>query len=741
MRKSDLIWLAAILFVAAGLRLWAPWDDVLGARVSFLENDSWYHVRLAENQVRNFPHRVTVDPYASPGGQYVAVAPLLDTIIATAAVVTQGRDATTEHIERVAALVPAVVGVLAVAAVWALATLAFDRRAGLIAGLLAAILPGHFLDRTLVGFVDHHALEVLLSFAAAAALVHASVTGAKRSAAIAGICLGLYLLAWASGAYFIAILTLWIVLAAVVCAPKDAIVAATSGAIAAATALAIVLVFQDPALFRYNTQLAAIAGLLTASLAVMFFASRIALALAVLAGLGVVIMGAAWLFAPSLVQQVVTDLSRFRPDPTRMAVLEARPLFLYTGNWTWSQPWVFFRSGFYAGIIAVAGLAITLWRSRRADHLLIVCMTVAHYLATIGQNRFGYYLVPATAVVCGWLATQMLDWGGVPHAGNPSPLDFARGSPEHRRRAPKVRRPMPFQREIAVIAVAGVIVAPNIVPAAITTTREGGMPEYWFEAMRWLRVNTPEPFESPDYYYARYDAAPRPAGFTIMNWWDQGYWIIQTARRVPVSNPTQSGAPIAAAFLTATDEAEALAMLTPHRARYVMVDWELPFREAAGGSLGGRFQNLADWAGIPTERYYTLCYSRANDAEPWQPTWLFREAYYQTMAYRLMVLGGGAVTPANNTYLVEIRERQDITGRRFCEVASRTPFATADEAREAARSRGANFQVVGLTPWLPAFPVEAIAGLKTVAEFKDPTQKAGESPMVRIFEVTGDHGR
>jgi asparagine N-glycosylation enzyme membrane subunit Stt3 len=112
-RKTDLIWLAVILLSAAGLRVWAPWDDVFGSRVNFLENDSWYHVRLAENQVRNFPRRVTVDPYASPNGQYVAVAPLLDTIIATAVVVTQGRDAATAYIERVAALVPAIVGVLA----------------------------------------------------------------------------------------------------------------------------------------------------------------------------------------------------------------------------------------------------------------------------------------------------------------------------------------------------------------------------------------------------------------------------------------------------------------------------------------------------------------------------------------------------------------------------------------------------------------------------------------------------
>ena len=227
--------LAVILLVAAGLRVWAPWDDVLrsATRVNFLETDAWYHVRLAESQVRNFPHRVTVDPYAAPDGQYVAVAPLLDTVIATTAFVTQGRNAPTQYIERVAAMVPAIVGVLAVLAVWALATLAFDRRAGFIAGLLAAVLPGHFLDRTLIGFVDHHALEVLLSFATLALIVYGSALGA-------GVCLGLYLLAWASGSYFVFILAVWIVAHRDLRAGRRAS-AGRFTAIMAAIALAIVL--------------------------------------------------------------------------------------------------------------------------------------------------------------------------------------------------------------------------------------------------------------------------------------------------------------------------------------------------------------------------------------------------------------------------------------------------------------------------------------------------------------------
>ena len=729
MRKADRLWLAAILCVAAGLRVWAPWDDVLGAdRVNFLETDAWYHVRLVENQVRHFPHRVTIDPYASPGGQYVAVAPLLDTVIAATVFVTQGRDASVDYIERVAALVPAVVGVLAVAVVWALATVAFDRRAGLIAGLLAAILPGHFLDRTLVGFVDHHAFEVLLSFATLAALAYAimrptfarSRSGAAGSLA-AGVMLGLYLLAWASGSYFVAILALWIVLVALICAPEQAVATGRTAAITAALALLIVLIVQDPNLFRYNTQIASLTGFLTVSLVVMFFARRFAIAIAALAVFSVVLVIGAWMFTPGLVQQVTIDLNRFRPDPTRMAVLEARPLFLYSGNWDWWQPWTFFRSGFYAGAIATIGLTLTLWRTRRADHLLIVCFTIANYAATIGQNRFGYYLVPATAVVCGWLATRILDWGSVPHAGNPNP---------------PAGRAMPFQRELAVIAVAGIIVAPNIVPAAITTTRVGGMQGYWFEAMQWLRTNTPEPFGSTTYYLQRYDDHHPPATFSIMNWWDQGYWIVQTAHRVPVANPTQGGAPVAARFFTETDEAEALTLMAEQRARYAIVDWELPFRDGSSGALAGRFQNLADWAGIATSHFYTVCFSRATEADAWQVTWLFYEPYYQSMVYRLMVLGGMAATPTNNTYVIQTRDRVDTNGRRFCEIVSRTQHATAAEAKHIAEQRGAGFRAVGLTPWQPAFPTQAISGLREVASFREAGQQQSEAPMIRIFEVT-----
>ena len=80
------------------------------------------------------------------------------------------------------------------------------------------------------------------------------------------------------------------------------------------------------------------------------------------------------------------------------------------------------------------------------------------------------------------------------------------------------------------------------------------------------------------------------------------------------------------------------------------------------------------------------------------PTWLYREAYYQTMVYRLMVLGGAASRAANNTYVVNVRQRQDVSGREFCEVVDRWQYATPEEAKLTASQRGAGFEAVGLTP-------------------------------------------
>jgi oligosaccharyl transferase (archaeosortase A-associated) len=725
--RRDLVLVLLIAAAAFGIRTYPAWNTVFTeSGVNFLETDAWYHVRLVEYQVRNYPWRVTTDPYAAPGGQFVPIAPLFDAITATVVVVVHGRDATTADVERIAAMMPPILGALAVIAAWALARTLFDRRAGLLAACLLTVLPGHFLDRTMLGFVDHHALEALLALATLLGFARALRTPSSQAAPfLAGAALGLYLLAWGSGALLVAVIAVWFVLALVLTANEEARAAlAFVTAVASLTALVLVVAFQDSAMHRYDSQVVGLAGLAVVALAATL--ARGARQRKVLAAFAVVVAAAAGAIAvlvPDLVQRLFVDLARLAPDATRMGVLEARPLFHYSGQWRWEQPWLFFRTGFFIGAIALVPFAVRVWRQRRPADLLLLVYAVAMFAATIGQNRFGYYLVTACALLGGWLAMTILDWGGVPHADNQTPVSWTK---------------TPLAREIAVIAVAGGMFAPNLAPAVLLAERATAVPAYWHATMDWLREHTAAPFldavgVGDDYYYARYPAEGGPApDYTVMNWWDQGYWIVQRARRVPVANPTQGRAANSARFYLATDEARALEILRREGVHYVLSDWELPFRRLAGGTIMGRFQNIVEWAGDVHARYYEVVYRRERNA--WIPVWVFYEPYYRSMAYRLSAIGGSRVAPAEAT-VITVASRVDSNGVSFRELVSEETYESYDRAREAVASSATETHVVGLDPWVSAFPLPELEHLTTVFEARTPEQQPTEAPWVRVFQV------
>jgi oligosaccharyl transferase (archaeosortase A-associated) len=726
--RRDIVLVLLIAIAAFVIRTYPAWGAVFSnSGNNFLETDAWYHVRLVENQVRNYPWRVTLDPYAAPHGQFVPIAPLFDTLTSSVVVLLHGRDADTTQVERIAAFMPPLFGTLTVIAVWALSARVFDRRAGLLAAALLAVLPGHFLDRTMLGFVDHHALEALLAVATLWAFVRGSESASLGAGMAAGVALGLYLLAWGSGAFLVAILGVWLMLY-VVLAPDPAQLraAAATGGIAALVAIVLVFAFQDPRMHRYGSQIVALVGLAGLGLAVAIAAQsahgarKVAAvaAVVVVAGMAAAIM---LLAARGLLAQILVDVARLAPDPGRMGVLEARPLFLYAGEWRWAQPWLFFRTGFYVGAIALVPLAIRVWRLRRAADLLILVFTASVFVATIWQNRFGYYLVAACAVVGGWLATTILDWGGVPHAHDQTPTPWTR---------------LPLAREAAVIAVAGGIFAPNLTPSLLAE-RSGSFPAYWRDAMMWMRTHMPPAFlhasgPGDDYYYARYPPTVPPPEYSVMNWWDQGYWITQVARRVPVANPTQERAQISARFYAEIDEARARTLLDAERSRFVVADWELPFRKLADGTIMGRFQSVLEWAGVAHAEYYEIFYRR--EGVQWTPVWIFHERYYRSMTFRLSVLGGGAATPAGSSTVITVADRIDAGGLRFRELLSERTYPTYEAAQDAVASTP-SARIVGLDPWLAAFPVEPLRTLVEVHASRTPEQKPVETPWVRILEV------
>jgi oligosaccharyl transferase (archaeosortase A-associated) len=235
--KKALYGTAVFLFFCFALwvRVGPSYNAILGGPVvQFQGNDSEYHVRLIENFVRNFPHRMAYEPYTLyPTGQDVQFAPFFDFLIALFIWIAGLGHPSAFLIEKMSAYYPAVLGALTVIPVYFIGKEIFNNRnAGLIAAGFLAILPGEFLFRSLLGFTDHHIIETLLTTTTMMFLIMAikraqelpptfsniknrEWTNLKKPlifSVLAGVMFGCYLLSWNGAALFVFIIFAYFVL-------------------------------------------------------------------------------------------------------------------------------------------------------------------------------------------------------------------------------------------------------------------------------------------------------------------------------------------------------------------------------------------------------------------------------------------------------------------------------------------------------------------------------------------------
>ncbi|MHC4165317.1 MAG: STT3 domain-containing protein [Planctomycetota bacterium] len=124
--------------------------------VRLLGADSYYHLRHARCAVREFPRLQRWDHATHyPHGERARTPGLFDLTLAAAALPAP------TALPRVAAWAPVVLGLAAFAVLFVLVRLLAGRAAALLACLFLLLYPGGFLTRSLLGFADHHAAEVL----------------------------------------------------------------------------------------------------------------------------------------------------------------------------------------------------------------------------------------------------------------------------------------------------------------------------------------------------------------------------------------------------------------------------------------------------------------------------------------------------------------------------------------------------------------------------------------------------
>jgi dolichyl-diphosphooligosaccharide--protein glycosyltransferase len=224
--------LVIALAVAFYFRVVLPYDTVFaGQWIKLTGIDAYYYMRLVDNLVRNFPHLISYDPYfIYPGGGYPGDIRFSAFMMAGIIKLLGGAAPSQQAVDTIAVYIPAVMGTLVVIPVFFIGRALVNRWAGLIASAASAVLPGEFLNRSMLGFTDHHITEVFFtSFFAMffiLALQHSrqfSYELLKQGrfpplsrhipySFIAGIFMGLYLISWRGSLIFIFMVFIYFVI-------------------------------------------------------------------------------------------------------------------------------------------------------------------------------------------------------------------------------------------------------------------------------------------------------------------------------------------------------------------------------------------------------------------------------------------------------------------------------------------------------------------------------------------------
>jgi asparagine N-glycosylation enzyme membrane subunit Stt3 len=555
--------------------------------VNYQETDAWFHVRVMEHLARHFPFRLFVDPYGSIGdGQRVDTGPFFDWLGALVALPFPG----SQH--AIWAWYPAVLGVGIVVAVFALTRALFDETAAGWAALVAATLPGYFLQVTSLGFTDHHVMEALLSTALLALLV-------KGRTVWAGLTLGAYLLTFVGGAFLVVVLVGWAAYGFLRWPEERAF----AGPLVKVLAIALPLTALANGIIWTEYSQAALAGglgvLLLARVCRGWAWPRVSWL-----GIGLAVAGAgAWLGREKL--DVLGYLAPSAGGAAR-TVGELQSLWFVKGYFSLHGPWQEFGGVYVLAAIALVLLAEQAWRRQEPGVSLLVVWSVAVFLLSATQVRMLYYLAPAAAVLTGYLFSRV------------------RG------------------QRVAAAVLAVVAFAPNVwrLAEAPYTEVNGSIPEEWRPALEWLRRETPEPFGDPDAYFSS-EVAPASARYGVLSWWDYGYWIVAVGRRVALTNPTQKNASVAATFFLEENEGQAVRLLREWRMRYVVIDARLagPFYQAYFPFLPGR----------QAEEYLVDGWEKTAEGTM-RLRRFYRPAFYRSMAARLG--RGGRAAEAGGAFLV-----------------------------------------------------------------------------------------
>jgi asparagine N-glycosylation enzyme membrane subunit Stt3 len=323
----------------------------------------------------------------------------------------------------------------------------------------------------------------------------------------------------------------------------------------------------------------------------------------------------------------------------------------------------------------------------------------------------------------------------------------AREKRKKKRRERRVVAPYPVYTAALVVVVFFAVFFFNLTHAWSTA---GDVPfapsDAWQEALTWMKDNTPDPMGNDDAYYQLYNTPPGEpfqypdTAYGVASWWDYGYWITGIAHRIPNANPSQDPGAItriANLFLSA-NESTAHEYMQELGSSYVVIDTDTNI---------SKFWAIADWAGLPQEKYINYYYISYGGRFAQIP--LFEVDYYNTLSVRLYNFDGKAVSSSNTTVITyqDVTDNQGNSYRVITDIKSYTSYQEANIAISSGNNT-LNQRIVGSSPFISPIDFTELSDYKLVYSSTDvnslsffnlpefPKLDQIKVPQVKIFKYT-----
>jgi hypothetical protein len=204
---------------------------------------------------------------------------------------------------------------------------------------------------------------------------------------------------------------------------------------------------------------------------------------------------------------------------------------------------------------------------------------------------------------------------------------------------------------------------------------------------------------------------------------------MRIARRVPLSNPTQSFADVSGQLLTSSVGENIDQTLSDLRVRHVVVADEMLLHLTPSTELFGKYGTMLSWAGRDPS-LYTVAVSETGEDGRERTVWLFRPDYFQSLAVHLYAYGGRAVR-AQEVSVVTLDAFSGAAMRRIIAAKSFGDFGSAEKYL-ASLGPGPHL-IASRDPLRTCVDLPVRPGFQLAYETEEAASKGGGASAVRVF--------